>query len=280
MQSKYIQTNGVRLHYLEAGQGKPIIVMHGLTANANAFDGLVTHGFADLGQIYSVDLRGRGKSEQPPADYSMKAHCNDIIGMMDALGLQKVILVGHSFGALMSWYLYSLIPNRIEKIVFIDAAAKLHPETRELLQPTLSRLGKIFASYKEYMIWVREAPFLVDSWDEAMQSYFDADIEFLADGKVTPRSKPQHIAEAVNGVFDENWEPLIRNTELPCLLINATDPYGDENAPPLLPRELAKETVEMMPNCQYLEVAGNHQTMLYGQGAKQIVQAIKDFLSK
>ncbi|MFC2187740.1 alpha/beta fold hydrolase [Fulvivirgaceae bacterium LMO-SS25] len=280
MQSKYIQTNGVRLHYLEAGRGKPIIVMHGLTANANAFDGLIAHGFADLGHIYSVDLRGRGKSEQPPADYSMKAHSKDIIGMMDLLGLEKVILVGHSFGALMSWYLFSLIPHRIEKIVFIDAAARLHPDTRELLQPTMSRLGKIYTSYKEYMNWVREAPFLADAWDEDMQSYFDADIEFLADGQVTSRSKPVHIIEAVNGVFEENWEPLIRNTSIPSLLINATGAYGDENSPPLLPKELAKETVEMMPNCQYLEVEGNHQTMMYGKGAKQIVQAIKDFLSK
>jgi pimeloyl-ACP methyl ester carboxylesterase len=179
----------------------------------------------------------------------------------------------------MSWYLYSLIPERIEKIIFIDAAARLHPDTRELLQPTMSRLGQVFNSYKEYMDWVRDAPFLVDAWDETMQSYFDADIEFMADGKVTPRSKPEHITEAINGVFEEDWDPLIRKTDIPCLLINATGSYGEEGAPPLLPKELAKETVEMMPNCQYLEVSGNHQTMMYGEGAKQIVKAIRNFLS-
>jgi hypothetical protein len=63
-------------------------------------------------------------------------------------------------------------------------------------------------------------------------------------------------------------------------LINATGSYGEAGGPPLLPKELAQETVDMMPNCQYLEVAGNHQTMMYGEGAKQIVQAVKNFLSK
>jgi pimeloyl-ACP methyl ester carboxylesterase len=278
MLSKFASVNGIKLHYLEKGDGLPIFLLHGLTANAHAFDGLMAEGLDKLGRILSVDLRGRGLSDKPDADYAMDTHCKDIEELIKNLGLEKVVLIGHSFGALMSWNLANSIPHVIEKIVFIDAAASLHPDTRELLMPTMQRLGKEFDSFEEYLLQMKDATFLQNQWDDAMLSYFDADVEIMENGKVKQRSKPEHILEAVNGALSQDLIPKIKNTQQPSLLINATGSYGPPDAPPLLPAEKALETFAIMPNCRYVHVPGNHQTMLYGEGAKQIVAEITKFL--
>ena len=90
MQSKFINTNNIKLHYLEfEGNGPAIIFMHGLSANAHAFDGLIAAGLSPTFHIMSVDLRGRGESDAPVTGYTMKEHAEDIIGLMDAFKLEK-----------------------------------------------------------------------------------------------------------------------------------------------------------------------------------------------
>ena len=65
--------------------------------------------------------------------------------------------------------------------------------------------------------------------------------------------------------------------EQPSLLINGTEAYGP-SGDPILPKELALETVNMMKNCIYKNVTGNHLTMLFGKGAEETVKTIESFL--
>ena len=71
------------------------------------------------------------------------------------------------------------------------------------------------------------------------------------------------------------WLDFIRSVSCPTLLINATGEYGF-NAP-LLPEDLARETVSIIENCEYVQVPGNHVTMLFEDGARATVQAIVQF---
>lgn len=277
MTSNYLSTNGIQLHYLDfEGTGPTIILTHGLTANAHAFDGLMAAGLAPTFRVISVDLRGRGLSEKPETGYTMKEHAEDIIGLMDALGIEKGIIGGHSFGALLTFYMAFHYPERIEKMILLDAAARLHPQTKEMLTSALSRIGQTFSSFDAYLAKVKSGEYMT-YWEDTMLSYYRADVEENADGSVTQRSTIENITEAIlKGSFGEPWVELIKAANLPAILLNGTMTYA-LNAP-LLPKEFALETVEMMQNCQYKEVWGNHQTMLYGQGAKDIVEGIKAFL--
>lgn len=278
MTSHYLLTNGLRLHYLDhAGPEPPLVLLHGLTANAHAFDGLIQAGLSAVRRVISVDLRGRGLSDKPATGYTMHEHAQDILGLLDALSLTQAQLVGHSFGALLSLYLAYHYPQRIEKLVLLDAAARLHPQTREMLVPTMSRLGKTTSSFADYLAQARQAPYLT-MWDESMESYFLADVQTNPDGSVTPRSLPENIDDCLTkGVFAEPWADYIRAVRQPALLLNGTQNYALDA--PLLPREFAQETVAMLAQGQYREVWGNHQTMLYGQGAQEIVRAIAEFVA-
>lgn len=278
MESTFVQTNSVRLHYLEyEGSGPAIILMHGLTANAHAFDGLIAAGLSPAFRVISVDLRGRGQSEQPAQGYSMQEHAKDIIGLMDALKIEKAVIGGHSFGALVTFYLAARYPARVEKMILLDVAANMHPDAKEMLAPALSRLGKHYDSFEAYLEKVKQAPYL-NFWDLAMLSYYTADVRKNEDGSVICIPGPQQIQQAVAAAFNEPWIEYIKNMNQPAILINGPDVYT-MNAP-LVPEKNAMEMVDMMKDCMYAKVPGNHQTMLYGEGAIEIVSIIRYFLNK
>lgn len=282
MESKFTSSNGINLHYLESksidNDKETIIFLHGVSANAHAFDGLIKEGLNQNYTIISLDMRGRGLSDKPATGYDMKEHAKDVLGLLDHLGIEKAILAGHSFGALLSIYMSYHYPEKINKIILLDAAAKLHPDTREMLIPSLSRLGQTYPSFEDYLDKIKKSPYIT-FWDDSMESYYKADIAENSDGSVTPRSSVENISETLNKAsFGEDWHKYITEIEQPAILMNGTANYALEA--PILPKEYALETVNAMKNCQYLEISGNHQTMLYGQGAKEIVQAITEFLDK
>ncbi len=276
--SNIIESNGIKLHYLECkGDGPTIILMHGLTANAHSFDGLIAAGLAPDFNVISIDLRGRGESDQPGTGYTMMDHAKDVIGFLDKMNINKVIIGGHSFGALLSLYIATHFPERVDKLLILDAAAKMHENTKEMLGPSLSRLGQTYPSLEYYIDKVKQAPY-IDFWDDNMFSYYNADVKINDDKSVSCIPQLQNMVFAVNGVLAEPWIEYLQKIEQPTLLINGPGIYTMGAA--LLPKENALETVAMMKNCSYAEVPGNHQTMLYGEGANAIVNAIKEFIKK
>ena len=280
--NKFVNTNGIRLHYLEHEGDDPtkpvIIFLHGLTANANSFDSIL-HKIKGY-RIVAVDLRGRGLSDKPNADYTIKDHAKDIIGLMDSLGIIKAVLGGHSFGALLSIFLAANYPARVLKIILIDAAARLHPNVKEMVAPSMKRLGQTWNSFEEYLEKIKNAPYFNDGWLPEMEPYYRADIKQNNDGTITTQSNMATMTLAIEGALspDVKWLEYIKTIEQPSLLINGTEAYGP-SGDPILPEELALETVNMMKNCIYKNVAGNHLTMLFGKGAVESAFAIESFLT-
>lgn len=273
----YIESNRIKIHYIEfPAPGKPLLIfMHGLTANAHAFDGLLAEGLIGEYHIISVDLRGRGLSDYPAFHYSMQDHENDIFRLMDEIGATKANFVGHSFGGLLSYYIAAHHPNRVEKLVVLDAAARMNPKAAEMLSFRFAALDKRFPTREDYFEAVRNAPYIT-FWSDAMQGYYDADIKEHPEGGVTPRPVLKNIIEASVCVANTPWTRILPNVQAPVLLIQAPENYTMDE--PLLPEELAAETVRMLPDAKMIQVDGNHQTMLYGEGARQIVAAIRDFV--
>ena len=276
----FVQVNGIRLHCLEHPGGEPLVVLlHGLTANAHCFEGLVRAGLSPRFRVVSVDLRGRGLSDKPPRGYSMADHAADILGLLDTLGARPVVLGGHSFGGLLTLYIASHWPERVSRMLIFDAAGAMHPRVRELLAPSLARLGKVLPSVEAYLAAVRQAPYLEGQWGTEFEEYFLADVKENPDGTAQSRASPEPIAEAMEGALSEPWFEHLARAPQPALLLNAPQGFGPPGAPPVVPRELGLEAAGGRPDCRYIEVPGNHYTMLYGNPAGHMVRAITDFLS-
>jgi pimeloyl-ACP methyl ester carboxylesterase len=275
----FVQTNNIQLHYLShPGEGPILVLLPGLTANAHAFDGLIQAGLSPCYRVLALDLRGRGLSDKPASGYSMADHAADVIGLLDALELDQVSLGGHSFGGLLTLYIAAHWPERASKLVIIDAAGSMHPRARELIQPSVDRLGKIFPSWEAYLQAMKQMPFFEGWWDPTIESYFQADVQVNEDGTVQARSRPEAIIEAVSKGLTEPWPQHLALIRQPALLLNSLGAYGLAGAPPLLPLEQAQATVKALADCRYVEIPGNHMTMLFGQGAQRMVEAITDFI--
>jgi pimeloyl-ACP methyl ester carboxylesterase len=274
---KYLKVNGVNIHYRDnQAEGKPkLVLLHGLTANAHAFDGVLSSGLNEQYHLLIPDLRGRGLSDQPAFCYTMNEHAEDIIGLMDIFGIRRANLVGHSFGGLLSFYLAANYADRVDRIVALDAAAEMNSKAPEMLSFSLLRLDKVFPSFDEFLAILKKAPF-ASFWDEYMTAYYAADVKELPDGQVTPRSNLVSIIEVAKNVGNEPWKVYINHIEQPVLLLNALGNYSLDE--PLLPESKARETIDKLQNGTYGIVSGNHHTMLYGKGASEIAAAIAQFI--
>src|SRR5579859_817144 len=94
------QTNGINLHYTRTGGSQPpLILLHGLTANGACWTAVARALEADY-DVIMPDARGHGQSSAPDYGYRYEDHANDVTGLIEALGLDRPILIGHSMGGL------------------------------------------------------------------------------------------------------------------------------------------------------------------------------------
>lgn len=278
----FAHVNNIQLHYLDyAGGEPPLVLLPGLTANAHAFDGLIQAGLSPRFRALALDLRGRGLSDKPAVGYSMAEHAADVVSLLDDRRIEQVVMCGHSFGGLLTLYLAARYPERVKKLVIIDSSGLLvNPQTRALIKPSLDRLGKTVASWEVYLEAMQRAPFFTDWWDPTIESYFRADVETGEDGTVRPRSRPENISEAMDKAAEEDWAAHMAAIRQPAILLHAAGAYGPAGTPPIVTLEQAKATADALADCRYIEVPGNHFTMLYGEGSRRIVESITEFMRK
>lgn len=123
-ESTYIQTNGVRLHVIQAGpaDGPLVILLHGFPEFwrgwIHQIEPLAVAGF----RVVVPDQRGYNLSEVPKAvkAYRVEELMQDIIGLLDALGRPDCYLVGHDWGAVVAWSLGMTFPQRIKKLAILN----------------------------------------------------------------------------------------------------------------------------------------------------------------
>ena len=277
---RFLSVHGVNIHYLDTpGGSPPIVMLHGLSANAHCFAGLIAAGLSPTFRVVAPDLRGRGRTDKPATGYTMADHAGDVLALLDALGLDRVILVGHSFGGYVAIYIASNFPERVDKLVVIDAAITLNPRVHELLKPSLDRLTRISPSVEAYLAEARDAPHLAGFWDDHIEQYFRAEIQENADGTAQSATSASAIGQSMVGLRSEPWLDLVKSVKQPVLFLNAVGAYGPPGTPALVEPEYARATADAFPNVRYVVVPGNHMTMVFGPGALAVNREIERFVS-
>jgi pimeloyl-ACP methyl ester carboxylesterase len=122
----FVEQSGVRLFYTIDGVGPPMLLVHGLGADS---DDWVWHipAFSDGYQVVAVDLRGHGHSGVPARGYTVREYVTDLVALLDAAALDRVIGVGHSFGGLLVAALAIEHPERVAALVEVDPAYGVDP---------------------------------------------------------------------------------------------------------------------------------------------------------
>lgn len=155
--SKFVEVNGLNVHYKEMGTGQPVfILLHGFGASAFSWRE-VMQPFSELGRVIAYDRPAFGLTSRPmPGEwtgdnpYSPEAQAAIVIGLMDALGIEKAWLVGNSAGGTVSVYTALTYPQRVAGLILVDAAIYTGGGSpawaRPLLgTPQMRRLGPFLA---------------------------------------------------------------------------------------------------------------------------------------
>jgi pimeloyl-ACP methyl ester carboxylesterase len=120
IESKFAEVNGVRLHYLVAGTGKPIFLLHGYAQNSHMWRPLIAV-LAKRNTVIAPDLRGFGQSGKPTLGYDKKTMAQDIRALARSLGYDKVRLAGHDIGLMVAYAYAAQYPGDVDRVALMDA---------------------------------------------------------------------------------------------------------------------------------------------------------------
>ncbi len=143
MQHAYADINGIRMHYVTHGQGEPILFLHGAPEYWGVWKPLMRE-FSKDHLVIAPDLRGYNLTSQPKdvAQYSMQHLLGDVRALAEHLGLRKLTLVGHDWGALIAWAFTIHHPEYVRRLVSLsmmhpalfDRELRENPKQREFSQ--------------------------------------------------------------------------------------------------------------------------------------------------
>ena len=158
--SRYIEVNGVKLHYLDYGTAgfRAMLCVHGGAAHAHWFD-FVAPGLTPDHHVLAPDLRGHGDSAwADPRTYSFKTHAEDINAFLEKLDLRDVVLIGHSMGGMISLIDAATNPGRIARLVIVDSTMLMPMDRVTKMREFSARPGRSYATRDELVARYRLEP--------------------------------------------------------------------------------------------------------------------------
>ena len=156
-QSKYVRVGPYRVHYFVGGQGKPLLLIHGLGARSEDWTpempAYAKNGF----RVYAIDLLGCGRTDRPDIQYTIGEQVDLIQGFLTAVHVEKADVVGWSMGGWIATEFALQHPQRVNRLVAMDSAGlkfrtDLSPEILEPnTVPQLQRLEAVLMAHQYYI---------------------------------------------------------------------------------------------------------------------------------
>lgn len=135
----FAATDGTELHYLDEGEGLPVLALSGLTRNATDFDYVAPHLRGGI-RLIRMDYRGRGKSEwSGPETYQIPIEAGDAIHLLDHLGIDSAALLGTSRGGLIAMVLAATAKDRLKGVCLVDIGPDIAPAGLEIIKNYVGR---------------------------------------------------------------------------------------------------------------------------------------------
>lgn len=248
-----------------------VIGVPGLSANQVSMERL-----ADAVPMVAVDPRGRGLSEvTAPGTYGWPAHARDVLEVATRLGHERFGVVGWSMGAGIGMVVAQLAPERLERLVLIDAVSPVPLDAGDLVRLSVSRLGTVYPSLEEYLRLAR-ATGLIDPWDELWDRYYAYEMRPV-EGGVVARTDAGAVDEDFTYGERADWTSLWPALTMPTLLLRATRPFLPGTAAYVITDEWLERFRSEVPAARVVEVDANHFTI--GTDPES-VRAIREFFAE
>jgi len=240
VERRWVDLDGARLHYQRAGAGTPVLLIHGLSASSRWWERNIA-ALAERFEVYVIDLFGFGRSRRQQR-FVLNEAAALLVHWMDALGIERAHIVGHSMGGFIAVQLAAGFPERVSRLVLVDAAVPL-PRQSPLRHAT--RLGRELRATPP-----RFLPLLAT---DAL------------------RAGPWTILTAAEQLLTADIEPELAGIRAPVLLI-----WGERDT--LVPTTVADKLVELLPDARLVMISGAGHTPMWERAA-EFNNAVIAFLS-
>lgn len=239
--SRFAELDGFKIHYKSLHTGRTAVVfVHGWASDLNAWK-FQAGALEERVRVLALDLPGHGRSDKPVRSYSMGLMARAVAAVMDAAGVDRAVLVGHSLGTPVIRQFTRLYPKRVIGLVVVDGNLK---------PPGLDSVAI------EKQVQQFSGPDLAPLWDRMIAPMFPGDALEPVRRQViqTARTTPQHVVTAViRGMMDPSiWgEDPIR---VPVLAVMAKGP----NWPPAYQAYVRR----LVGDLRYEELDGVHHFLM------------------
>ncbi len=271
------------------GQGPDVVIAaHGLTASHVSFAALADR-LGDGVTLLAPDLRGRGRSTAG-RPYGMAAHADDLIAVLDHVGVRQALIAGHSMGGFAAVVAADRHPERVSGLVLIDggmpldlsalAGLDIDQVVRAITGPALDRLRMTFPSIADYLDYWRAHPALAADWNDYAERCYTYDLAGEPPALASTVREEAVLEDSASELRSGDVERALSRLAQPVVLVRA--PLGMLGAePPLYPDAVLAAARERVPRLADVLVPDvNHYTILLTErGARAVADVIRGRLA-
>ncbi len=280
-QEDYIITNGVKLHYVTQGEGKLMLMLHGFPEFWYSWRHQIPE-FASDYKVVALDLRGYNDSEKPKdvSAYQISELVNDIKGVIQGLGYESCILVGHDWGGMIAWYVAYNYPELVDKLIVMNI-----PHPAKFAEALRSSPQQLLRSWYVFFFQLPLLPELLFQWDDYRliassfidmaidkDTFSEADLNAYKDaaakrGAIT--AMLNYYRNVFQGLLNQRqWDVL----QIPTLMI-----WGENDT--ALGKELTYNTKDYVPDLQ-IRYIPNCSHWVQQEQCQLVNQYMREFLAK
>ncbi len=271
--SKTVNANGINIHYLDWGAegNPPLVMLHGLRGHANVWAD-VAESLCGEYHVYSMDQRGRGDTDHAPGgDYSSDAFVEDLKGLVDALGLDKFILFGHSMGGRNSMAFGGKYPERLEKLCIVDIGPRIEATGGNRITEELRNIPPQFDNFEDALAHVQTGNRFAS--EPVMRRRLAGQTKVASDGTVSWKFDPAIREQRINGTAApavDLW-PALEEIKCPTLVVRGTETD-------LLTEETAQQMIDTLAQGSLVQIqrAGH---MVFEDNPGDFIDAVKGWLN-
>jgi 3-oxoadipate enol-lactonase len=251
--------------------GALAVCVHGLSANLRAYDAIGPALAAAGRRVVAVDLRGRGGS---PADGPMglDAHARDVLAVADALGADRLAVVGWSLGARIGLHVAGQARERLERLVLLDHAGAMDDGALEAVRRGLDRLDATVPAPEPYVDAIR-AGGAATPWGPFWEAFYRYELAEQPDGTWRPRTDKAACRADFDWVLDHPSDELWARLTMPVLLVRATALL---NGGLIVPADVRDALRAAVADLDVLEVDRNHFGIM---DDPRVVERVAGFLA-
>ena len=221
-QEHWADIGELKVRYLDwGGDGEPLLALHGLASSAHWYD-IVAPLLRDRYHIYAPDQRGHGQTTSAPSGHDWLTLSHDLAGLLDHIGLEKVSVMGHSWGGNVATNFAANCPDRVDRLIMIDGGfldGRLFPGATWEAFSQRVRPRDVTGNRDEFLDRLRNQLGVI--WNGEIERIVQTMVYEDEDGQIQDILRPEKHAQTIRAMWDEPASVTMPRIECPTLIVPA-----------------------------------------------------------